>query len=325
MCVQSNDSRCVCVQVVFYIGEVCRYLLAQPKRPTDTQHCVRVAVGNGLRPEIWKDFQQRFQVGKIAEFYGATEGNTSMMNAFNKVGACGKISRVLPAANPVVLVRVDENGDYIRTPNGYCMVAGVDEPGELLGRIRASVVTSRFDGYQNNDKASSKKLLCHVFTPGDSYFASGDILRMDEEGFLYFCDRTGDTFRWKGENVSTTEVEATIGKFLELRDVVVYGVQLPGADGRAGMAAIVGSQETVDLASLAGKLVVSLPAYTIPIFIRLVKEVDLTGNFKLKKVQLRNEGFCVSDPVFMFDQAHKSYVPFTAELREQLEAGSLRL
>jgi solute carrier family 27 fatty acid transporter 1/4 len=284
-------------------------------------------VGNGLRAQIWQEFTRRFQIPQIAEFYGSTEGNVGMMNPFNKVGACGVISVLLPFLNPVSLIKVDpDTGEYVRDSRGFCVKAGVNEPGEVVGRIRKAVTTTHFDGYSDS-KASKKKVMSDVFSPGDQFFLSGDILRQDEDGYLYFCDRTGDTFRWKGENVSTTEVEAVITNILQLRDVVAYGVEVPGSEGRAGMAAIVGTLESVELSGLAQQLFLSLPAYAVPLFIRLIQSVELTGTFKLKKVKLRNEGFDISlsDPLFMLDSARKVYEPLTEELYQKLQNGDVRV
>ena len=244
----------------------------------------------------------------------------------NKTGAFGIVPVVLPS--PVVLLRVDpDTGVPLRNKNGFCVKADVNEPGEIVGEIRQNVPHQRYDGYQD-EVATKKKVLRNVFKPGDMYFASGDMLRMDEEGYLYFCDRTGDTFRWKGENVSTMEVEATMANILELRDVVVYGVEVPGTEGRAGMAAIVGDEQTVNLADLGQKLFLSLPPYAVPVFIRLIKTCDLTGTFKLQKVKLRNEGFDqgkLSDPLYVLDHAQRTYVPLTPEVQQQLEMGNIRL
>ena len=299
--------------------------MAQPKRPTDTQHCIRLIVGNGLRYEVWKDFIERFKIPQVAELYGSTEGNVGLMNSLNKIGACGRISVILPFINPVAFVKVDENGGYIRDSNGFCVPAAVNEPGECMGVIKKSQARFKFHGY--TDKSStSKKVMNNVFRTGDSYFRSGDILRMDEEGFVYFCDRTGDTFRWKGENVSTAEVEATMAHILELTDVVVYDVEVPGNEGRAGMAAIVGTRDTVDLSTLPRQLSLSLPPYAVPIFVRLIEAAELTGTFKLRKVKLRNEGFDrteVTDPLYMLRGS--SYVPLTEELHEQLLQGTIRV
>ena len=308
---------------------MCRYLLAQPKQPSDTQHCVRLAVGNGLRPLIWEAFQKRFQLPCIAEFYGATEGNVGLINTVGKVGACGVLSVVLSSLSPVCLIKVDpDTREYIRDSNGFCVRAGPNEQGEIVGRIEKMMVR-RFDGYEN-EKATQKKIMRNVFKPGDAYFLSGDILRMDEEGFVYFCDRTGDTFRWKGENVSTTEVESIMANILQLRDVVVYGVEVPGMEGRAGMAAIVDSddEKKVNLDNLAQQLYLSLPSYAVPVFIRLIKSADLTGTFKLQKVRLRNEGFSqeqVSDPLFVLERGQKAYIPFTPDVYQQVVTGAMRL
>lgn len=284
-------------------------------------------IGNGLRAQIWTEFTKRFQIPKICEFYGSTEGNVGMVNPFNKVGACGALSVILPFLNPICLLKVDpDTGDYVKNSQGFCVKAGVNEPGEAVGIIRKNVISTHFDGYSDS-KSSKKKVMSDVFTPGDQYFLSGDILRQDEEGFMYFCDRTGDTFRWKGENVSTTEVEAVITNILHLRDVVAYGVEVPGSEGRAGMAAIVGTRESVDLSGLAQQLFLSLPHYAVPLFLRLIGSVDLTGTYKLKKVKLRNEGFDISlpDPLFILDTSRKTYQPLTAEIHQQLQEGVLRI
>lgn len=307
---------------------MCRYLLAQPKRPADTQHCVRQAVGNGLRPQIWEEFQRRFHINRIVEFYGSTEGNVSLINTQNRVGAVGVVSVVLSKANPCSLLKINpETGEHVRDSRGFCVEAGFNEPGEIVGFIHKRLADRRFDGYHDS-KATESKIMRNVFHQGDAYFLSGDILRMDEEGYLYFCDRTGDTFRWKGENVSTMEVEAVMASILELRDVVAYGVELSGIEGRAGMAAIVGSEETVKLPSLATQLQLALPAYAVPLFVRLIEEADMTGTFKLQKGRLRSEGFDlerVDGPVFFLHPSHKSYVRLTKELVEELEAGRIRV
>ena len=308
---------------------MCRYLLAQPKRPSDTQHCVRLAIGNGLRPQIWEEFQKRFQLPRIAEFYGATEGNTGVINTLGKVGACGVVSVILPFVNPICLVKVDpETQEYVRDSNGFCTKAGPNEQGEVVGFIDEKLMSRRFDGYES-EKATQKKVMRNVFKPGDAYFLSGDIMRMDEEGFLYFCDRIGDTFRWKGENVSTMEVEAITSNILQKRGVAVYGVEIPGMEGRAGMATIEvkdGEEETLNLDNLAPQLYLSLPSYAVPVFVRLGPP-DITGNHKIKKVRLKKEGFSedVSNPLFILDSGKKVYIPFTPEMRQQLATGAMRL
>ena len=291
----------------------------------ETLHPIRLMIGNGINELIWTKFIKRFQIPQIIEFYGSTEGNVNLINPFNKVGACGCISRIMPYMNPVVLVKVKPNfSEYVKDSRGFCVPAGPNEPGELIGRIKQNVAITHFGGY-SDPEATKKKVMTDVFAKGDKYFLSGDFLRMDEEGFLYFLDRMGDTFRWKGENVSTTEVESIITNLLQLRDVVVYGVEVPGTEGRAGMAAIEGTKDSVDLSKLAQQLFQALPAYAVPLFVRLVPSAELTGTFKLKKVKLKNEGFNITlpDPLFMLDISGKSYQPLTKELYHQILDGKL--
>ena len=301
--------------------------MAQPKRPTDVQHCLRVAIGNGLRLQIWKQFQKRFCIERIIEFYGSTEGNVNVANYKGRPGACGIVSVILSVLNPLKLLKVDENGKLVRDANGFCVLADVGERGEAVGQISKRLTHRRFDGYEDKN-STSKKILRNVFKPGDEYFLSGDLMKMDEEGYLYFCDRTGDTFRWKGENVSTMEIEGVIQNTLDHRDVTVYGVEMPGMEGRAGMAVIVGTEDTVDFAKLLQQLSLSLPAYAIPLFIRLGSEATTTGTLKLKKVDLRNEGYDlekVSDPLFFLHPGQKAYIPFTQQLYEEIMNGTIRL
>ena len=316
------------LQFFIYIGEMLRYVLAQPSRPTDTQHCIQRCFGNGLKYHVWGPFAKRFKIPQVIEFYGATESVVAVANPFNKVGACGKTFRVLPLPSPIALIKIDpDTGEYVRDSNGFCVRAGVNEQGEIIGEIKQDDPLTHFPGY-TDPNATKKKMMSNVFKQGDCYQLTGDILRMDIDGYYYFCDRTGDTFRWKGENVSTTEVESVIGHILELRDVVVYGVEVAGSEGRAGMVAIVGTESTVDLSGLAQQLFLSLPAYAVPLFVRLITEADLTGTYKLKKVQLRNEAFNlskVSDPLFILNVSKKTYEPFTKEKHQQLESGMLRV
>ena len=283
------------------------------------------------------EFSSRFMIPRVFEFFGSTEGNIGLLNPFNKVGACGRMFFCFPFLNQACLVKVDpDTGEYVRNSKGFCVQAGINEPGEIVGQIRKNIITSHFDGY-SDAKATKKKVMSDVFVQGDQYFLSGDILRQDEEGFLYFCDRTGDTFRWKGENVSTAEVEDMISKTLQLRDVVVYGVEVPDNEGRAGMAAIKSTLDSVDSSSglktkyitdgLANDLFKTLPSYAVPRFLRLMSSIELTGTFKLKKVKLRKEGFDLSlpDPIFILDVSRKVYQPLTEELYQQLQNGALKI
>lgn len=313
--------------IFFYIGEVCRYLLTQPHLPKDTQHSIRQAIGNGLRPQIWKQVQNRFKIKKICEFYGSTEGNVAFGNFTNKEGSVGFIPFSLPLPRKSFIVKVDSvTGEVYHGSNGYCVNVDVNEPGELLGKIEDNKLL-RFDGY--SDKAATdKKILRNVFKPGDKYFLTGDLMRHDAEGYVYFCDRLGDTFRWKGENVSTSEVEGIIASILKLRDVTVYGVSVPGTDGRAGAAAIVDPEKTVNLADFLKEVSDCLPKYAIPVFIRLVNEVELTGTFKLQKTRLKREGIDlkqVGDPMFILDPREKGYVPFDETKYEELLNGGIKL
>ncbi|KAG7269056.1 hypothetical protein CRUP_003677 [Coryphaenoides rupestris] len=246
--------------IVQYIGEICRYLLNQPRRDVERQHRVRMALGNGLRLSIWDEFTRRFGIPQVAEFYGATECNCSLGNFDNKVGACGFNSRILPYFYPIRLVKVDEETmELIRGPDGIIQ----NDP------------LRRFDGYVNQS-ATSKKIAQSVFKKGDTAYLSGDVLVMDECGYMFFKDRTGDTFRWKGENVSTTEVEGTLSRLLDMKDVVVYGVEVPGAEGKAGMAAIADPSHSCDLEQFGKDVEKALPPYARPVFLRLLAQVDKT-------------------------------------------------
>ncbi|CAG5115530.1 unnamed protein product, partial [Candidula unifasciata] len=311
-----------------YIGEICRYLLAQPVRPEESQHTVRLMFGNGVKPQIWKQFQERFGVKLIGEFYGATEGNCAIVNFENRVGAVGFGTRIAPFLYPITLVKVDpETNEVLRDKNGVCIKAEPGEPGELVGKIVKGNPVREFDGYVD-DKSTSKKVISDVFTKGDMAFSTGDILIMDELGYMYFRDRTGDTFRWRGENVSTNEVEAVISNSIQLQDAVVYGVEVPGNEGRAGMAAIVDDSSSVDVTQLGASLARSLPAYARPLFLRFVKEADTTGTFKLKKNKLRDEGFDISvvqDPIFYLNPSSKQYEPLTAQVYKDIVSGRIRL
>ena len=298
----------------FYIGEQCRYILAQPKRAIDNQHCVRLMNGNGMSAQVWSEFVKRFQIPKVIEGYGATDSSFGLINFSNQVGACGFISLLFPFLNLVRLIKIDpETEEYVRDSRGFCVEAGVNEPGEAFGKIGFI-----FDfGY----KPREDKVMTDVFIRGDRFFTTGDILRRDEDGFVYFCDRKADRYRWRGETVSTTGVEAIMSGLLQLRDVVVYGVEVPGNEGRAGMAAIVGTSESVDMSELAQQLFNSLPHPAVPLFIRLIPSADLTGTFKLKKVKLRNEGFDISlpDPLYVLDPASKNYVPLSEEIYQRIQ------
>ncbi|XP_012689593.2 long-chain fatty acid transport protein 4 [Clupea harengus] len=314
--------------IVQYIGEICRYLLNQPLRETEQQHRVRMALGNGLRQSIWEEFTGRFNIPQIAEFYGATECNCSLGNFDNKIGACGFNSRILPYVYPIRLVKVDEETmELIRGPDGVCIPCQPGEPGQLVGRIIQNDPLRRFDGYVNQT-ATSKKIADSVFKKGDSAYLSGDVLIMDKYGYMYFKDRTGDTFRWKGENVSTTEVEGTLSRLLDMKDVVVYGVEVPGLEGKAGMAAIADPEQSTNLEKFVRDMDKALPAYARPVFLRFLPEVNKTGTFKFQKTDMRREGFdpsMVSDRLYFLDSSRGGYTQLTDELHRSIVSGKQKL
>ncbi|XP_023952988.1 long-chain fatty acid transport protein 1 [Bicyclus anynana] len=311
-----------------YIGEMCRYVLATPKSPTDRQHKVRVVYGNGMRPTIWNEFVKRFGIKRVSEFYGATEGNANIVNIDSKPGAIGFISRIIPAVYPIAIIKVDEDtGEPIRDKRGLCQIAGVNEPGVFIGKIKPNNPSRAFLGYVDKE-ASDKKIVRDVLSHGDSAFISGDVLVADELGYLYFRDRTGDTFRWRGENVSTTEVEAAISRVADQRDAVVYGVEIPDIEGRAGMCGIVDTDGSLDLDKLAKDIAKDLPKYARPVFIRIMKTMDMTATFKLRKVDLQKEGYDpnkVTDKLFYFDPKLNKYVSLGPEEFDQIVSGKIRL
>ncbi|CAK1543410.1 unnamed protein product [Leptosia nina] len=309
-----------------YIGEICRYLLTVPPGPQDTSHSVKVLIGNGLRPQIWEEFVRRFNIERVLEFYGATEGNSNLVNLDSKVGAIGFLSRTVSSIYPLTLVKCDEiTGEILRDANGGCITCGPHEPGLLLGKIEPKKAILTFAGYADKT-ASEKKMVRNVRVKGDCYFNTGDILVMDHFGYFYFKDRTGDTFRWRGENVSTAEIEGVISNLVGLKDAVVYGVSVPNVEGRAGMAAIADPDKKLDLESLAAGLKTSLPVYARPLFLRILPEPPLTATFKLKKKELVELAFSLnSDPVYFLDQKTGKYVPLTQKMYDDIMQGNIRL
>ncbi|CAD6227693.1 GSCOCG00001373001-RA-CDS [Cotesia congregata] len=311
-----------------YIGEMCRYLLSAPARPEDSQHPVRLMVGNGMRSHIWQQFVDRFKIEQITEVYGSSEGNANIVNVDNQVGAVGFIPSILPKPlHPVAIIRINpETGEPVRGPNGFCIRAEINEPGMFIGLIKQGNASREFNGYLD-EEASRRKVIENVFVKGDKAFLTGDILVQDELGYFYFKDRTGDTYRWKGENVATAEVEGVVSNVAGYRDTTVYGVQVPGMEGRAGMAAIVDPECLLDFKALAEGLDRALPSYARPIFLRIVNELEMTGTFKLKKINLQKEGFDpnkIQDKVY-FRSGNKEYVEVTPELYQEIISGSTKL
>jgi fatty-acyl-CoA synthase len=317
--------RCTLFQ---YIGELCRYLVNAAPSPDETRHSLRVACGNGLRPDVWDKFKSRFRIPRILEYYASTEGNFSLYNCEEQPGAIGRIPSFLAHRLPVALLRFDvEREEPMRNDAGLCERCAVNEVGEAVGLISDSGSTraGRFEGYADAG-ASERKVLRDVFKSGDRWYRTGDLMRRDDRGFYYFVDRIGDTFRWKGENVSTTEVMAALAASRGVIDGVVFGVALPGADGRAGAAALVVDSD-FDLAAFYDDVSRRLAPYARPVFLRLLRTLEATGTFKPRKHELLRAGFdpaLVNDPLYFNDQRAHAYVPLHAELHAAICAGDVR-
>ncbi|XP_013118526.2 long-chain fatty acid transport protein 4 [Stomoxys calcitrans] len=310
-----------------HIGELCRYLLSAPARPEDTQHKLRLMYGNGLRAQIWSQFATRFNIPFIAELYGSTEGNANLANVSNQVGAIGFIPILLRNIIHLQVIRVDEEtGEPIRNAKGFCIRCNPGETGLFIGKIDPSKAITNFSGYADKG-ASEKKLLHNVFKKGDVYFNSGDMLVGDLLNFYYFKDRTGDTFRWRGENVSTQEVEGIITNVIGLQDCVVYGVEIPHIEGKAGMAAIEDPEHKTDFQHLSVGIRASLPPYARPLFVRVMKEIPRTTTFKMKKRDLMLDGFDmhkITDPLYYLN-SDGIYRPLTSEQYDALQNGTAGL
>lgn len=312
-----------------YIGELCRYLLANPPTDLERGHGLRLACGNGLRAPVWTAFQSRFHIPQILEYYAATEGSFSLYNCEGRPGSIGRIPPFLAHRYPVAIVLSDpDSGMPVRDAAGRCVRCAPGQPGEAIGQIAEDHkrMANRFEGYADAD-ASRKKVLHDVFTAGDAWYRTGDLMTRDEQGFFYFVDRIGDTYRWKGENVSTTEVAALLGACAGVQDAAVYGVTVPNAEGRAGMAALVVATD-FNLARFRREATERLPEYARPLFVRLVPALEVTGTFKLRKQDLATAGY---DPArtrdaLYFDDAHAGgYVRLDSALFERLMSGGQRI
>jgi fatty-acyl-CoA synthase len=312
-----------------YIGELCRYLVNSAPHPKETAHRLRLACGNGLRPDVWPHFQERFRIPHILEFYAATEGNVSMFNFESKQGAVGRIPWFLAHRFPTKLIKFDvETERSVRTPEGLCVACAPNEVGEAVGKILKdpSRPGSRFEGYAS-EAETEKKILRDVFEKGDAWFRTGDLMRQDEDGYFYFIDRVGDTFRWKGENVATSEVSETMTAFPGVTQANVYGVAVAGRDGRAGMAALV-VEPGFEFAAFRAYLCAHLPEYARPLFLRLLPELDITATFKQKKFDLVRDGFDpgrIKDPLYFNDAERGAFVPLDAALCTRIQSGSVRM
>jgi fatty-acyl-CoA synthase len=308
-----------------YIGELCRYLMHAERHPLETEHRLRMCCGNGLGADVWSAFETRFRIPRILEFYGATEGQVSLFNVEGKSGAIGRIPLFLAHRFPMALVKCDvETETPLRDASGFCIRCGPNEVGEAISPLDPSNLASRFDGYSSKE-ATEKKLLRSVFRAGDAWYRTGDLMRKDEKGYFYFVDRIGDTFRWKGENVSTSEVSEAIRAFPGVKEANVYGVKVPGTDGRAGMATLV-IDDDLDLSALRRHLIDHLPRCARPLFLRVRNEMPVTATFKYEKSDLVQEGFdpATRDFIYFDDQESGQFVRLDQALYDRFQAGQVR-
>ena len=326
-----------------YVGELCRYLVNAPSHPLERAHKVEEAWGNGMRPDVWERFRQRFNIPVIHELYAATDGTGGCFN-YNRneftrdaITLRGILWKYWNNGNEVH-ARIDpDTEDIVRGADGYVQLSNPGEPGEVLHRVDPMMKDAVFRGYFKNEAASDKRWMRNAFAPGDLWFRSGDVQRQDADGRVYFVDRLGDTFRWRSENVSTNEVADVIGSFPEIDECNVYGVSVPHADGRCGCAAIVlsagVSPDTLDLAGLAQFAIDRLPRYAVPLFLRTKSALSYTGTFKIQKGQAKREGIdpeviakvASQDKLFWLPPGAKAYQAFTLEDWASLKNGLVKL
>ncbi|MFK0089167.1 long-chain-acyl-CoA synthetase [Pseudomonas sp. NPDC090755] len=309
------------ISVFQYIGEICRYLLNQPVVDGEREHSLRCMLGAGLTPESWQRWVERFGPIQIFEGWGATEANANLINVDNYAGSCGRVPDW--SRTNLCLVRYDvENDCHPRDAQGFYQRCEVGEVGEAMGFIvdHPDVGGGRFEGYTSAE-ASEGKIRRNVFCQGDAYWSSGDLLRQDSDGYCYFVDRIGDTFRWKSENVSTQEVADALGDLPGLELINIYGVQVPGHEGRAGMAAVLmQAGQDFDPEAFYALTEQCLPRYAAPVFVRVSAAADLTSTFKLRKVDLQRQGYCpqaCQDPLFIRDEQARSYLPYSPQVLQR--------
>lgn len=322
-----SDVRKEGITHIVYIGELCRYLVNSPPSPNpedEVRHKVRMAFGNGMRPEVWDRFKARFKIKDILEFYGSTEGNVSLFNLDGRSGAIARVPKLLKSKFNVRLVRFDVETEMpVRQPNGLCYECKPGEIGEAIGAI-AHDARHAYSGYADK-AASEKKILKDVFKKGDAWFRTGDLMRQDKAGYLYFIDRIGDTFRWKAENVSSAEVAEYCASAPGVEEAIIYGMPVPHCDGKAGMAALI-VNEDFDLQQFKNHVDSKLPSWARPLFVRLLQNVETTGTFKYKKMDLITVGYDINqttDPLFV--STGDAYVPLTPEIMAEIAAGTIRL
>jgi acyl-CoA synthetase (AMP-forming)/AMP-acid ligase II len=336
--------------IIQYVGETCRYLQSAPESPLDKEHNVHTAFGNGLRPDIWQPFKDRFGIKTICELYAATEAPGGIFNhsansfSAGAIGKTGALASVLMGSATAFVRMQEDSADPVRDPKtGLCQMVGCEEPGEVLYKLDAANISAKFQGYFGNDKATTSKVLRDVKTKGDAYFRSGDLIKWDKENRYWFVDRIGDTFRWKAENVSTAEVAAVVGTHESVHEANVYGVQIPNHDGRAGCAALLlkngDSEKETDgpltlphaqtLKSLADHSKKGLPAFAVPLFLRVTKAFEITGTNKQQKFVLQKEGIDVEkieqsgDVLYWLKDG--TYERFTKKDLERIQGGQVKL
>lgn len=322
-----KDCRKYNVSTILYIGETMRYLCNTPKSPSDRNHSVKLAIGNGIRADVWREFLNRFGGITVREFYGATEGNFSFINFSGKIGAVGRESFVQKFLTSYAFIKYDvDRAEPVRDSAGFCVKTANGEPGLLVTKITA---LTPFSGYVGDLKQTESKRLHNVLKKGDMYFNTGDMFLTDKDGFVYFHDRVGDTFRWKGENVATTEVADILTMTECIQEANVYGVIVPGHEGRAGMASVIVREgHTFDSGAVFRHVEKLLPAYARPLFIRVQERLDVTGTFKHQKGKLTQEGFDlnkISDALYFRHTKENDYVPLTLNIYDDVVTGAIKV
>ncbi|XP_063415992.1 long-chain fatty acid transport protein 2-like [Mytilus trossulus] len=320
------------VTMIHYVGEMCRYLVNSPKSDYDTNHKIRVALGNGLRKDVWTMFQKKFKIDQILEFYGATEMPVGFINIENAVGSVGRVSPLIKRIFRTNFVKFDTDMDQpVRDEKGHCITAAPYEPGLLICSLSEQ---TPFEGYKNRNEATKRKLIHDVYKKGDIYINSGDLFYHDENHYCYFYDRLGDTYRWKGENVSTTQVANIITELPFIIDTCVYGVLVPGSEGRAGMATVnlfdsEKKQPTEDMIlQIEQRCINELESYAIPRFLRFTHMLDITSTFKQIKATLKKEGFdpaVVKEPLYYFNTKKQKYCTLDMEIAMAIEKQDIKL
>ncbi|NWR23902.1 S27A6 protein, partial [Emberiza fucata] len=319
-----NDCRRYNVTVIQYIGELCRYLCNQPVKEGEKNHKVRLAVGNGVRNDVWREFLDRFGAVKICEFYGATEGNICFMNHTGKIGSVGRTNFFYKLFFPFDLIKYDfQKDEPIRNKHGWCEKVKKGEAGLLISKVNAK---NPFFGYAGNKRHTEKKLLCEVFKKGDLYFNTGDLMLQDHDNFLYFWDRIGDTFRY-------IYCFFCVVYHYNVNFIHVTNCHLTSFcadhEGKAGMASLILKHNaSLDLEQMYKQVVTYLPSYACPLFLRVQEKMEMTGTFKQQKFQLVDEGFnpsTITDPLYFLDHSKKAYVLLTKELHEMILSGKMKL